>query len=149
MSEITDDPGIPFGQRMYTVTLRVLVQEDGPCDAIVAVTDTLNNGYFLDVAVDRVEGPERLDFTARLARAEGKVGIVSEEVRTHEPYAGEIKVGDEFMWEPDLPHAREPIVVTKIDETQNGRIIWSQSTRPSATPTWNEESRFREAVVPR
>ena len=57
-------------------------------------------------------------------------------------FEGEIKVGDEFVWEPELLHAVQAVVVTKIE----GGKIWS---RPLGDETANDESRFREACVHR
>lgn len=70
------------------------------------------------------------------------------------PYAGKIDVGDLYTWEPDLPHALAEIVVVRIEERQgNEPIIWSRShLRPMHLyfnrTCWNDESRFREAVIP-
>jgi len=70
-------------------------------------------------------------------------------------YAGEIEVGDRFVWEPDKPHARELIRVSRIEERAGDeRLIYSV---PVATGRLgggfladgfpNDESRFREACV--
>jgi hypothetical protein len=65
-------------------------------------------------------------------------------------YTGPITAGMEFIWEPDMPHARQHIVVTRVapiagDETR----IWSHEVdQPPATAYWNDESRFREAATP-
>ena len=70
------------------------------------------------------------------------------------PYDGDIKVGDLFTWEPGLSHAEEEIIVVRIDDRPNDeRIIWCRSSlRPMHMyfnkTVWNEESRFREAVIP-
>ena len=85
-------------------------------------------------------------------------------VRGHRLYKGPINPGDVFAWEPDLPHARELVVVTRItgpgeDQTIEHALgvavlsggheqrVW---TRPldGDEEVWNDESRFREAVVP-
>lgn len=63
--------------------------------------------------------------------------------RGKRPYEGEITPGDVFAWEPDLPYARELVVVKCITKT---RVC----TRPlnGDEEVWNDLSRFREAVVP-
>ena len=58
---------VPMGERMYLVTARVLVREDGPGDALIAVQDHLLSGHFIDAKVDRVKGPKPLDFSAELS----------------------------------------------------------------------------------
>ncbi len=78
---------------------------------------------------------------------------------------GPISVGEVFAWEPDLPHARELIVVVEItDDThriestvshdrglaiitvENGAGVRSRSL--SGGPVcWNDMSRFREAAM--
>jgi hypothetical protein len=69
-------------------------------------------------------------------------------------YSGEIKVGDLFLWEANLPHAREEVIVVRIDTpTKDERKIWCRnSLRPMHMylnkTVWNDESRFREAVTP-
>lgn len=57
-------------------------------------------------------------------------------------YAGPIAVGMSFIWEPNKPHARQVFTVTCIEEREHDeRRIYS------AEGVWNDESRFREAVV--
>ena len=57
-------------------------------------------------------------------------------------YQDEIAVGMTFIWEPNKPHAREVVTVTRITEFEHDeRKIWTSDT------IWNDESRFREAVV--
>ena len=81
-------------------------------------------------------------------------------------YPGEIRLGMVFAWEPNLPYARELCVVTGISGPMEpitfnharGVAVISRSnettiyTRPlgdlNKEEVWNEESRFREAVVP-
>lgn len=96
-------------------------------------------------------------------------------VRGERPYEGPIEVGMVFAWEPDLPHARELLVVTRIGGPlaplvanhgagsavifrgdDDERKIWSTFFGEDPMPwrrgqdreVWNDESRFREAVVP-
>lgn len=82
---------------------------------------------------------------------------------TKRPYKGAIGVGDVFAWEPDLPHARELCVVTRITgplepeaitHSRGTAVLFRGSettilTRPlgGGKEVWNDESRFREAVV--
>lgn len=85
-------------------------------------------------------------------------------VRGERPYKGRINPGDVFAWEPDLPHARELVVVTRISTPDNDKVIvhargsavisggheqriWTRSI-DGDDEFWNDESRFREAVVP-
>ena len=69
------------------------------------------------------------------------------------PYAGKIDVGMEFVWEPDDSRARTKIVVTELKasgpEDGPGGELWirSKASGDSGLGPWNEESRFREAVV--
>jgi len=81
-------------------------------------------------------------------------------------YAGEIEPDMTFAWEPDLPYARELVVVVRIAEAGDpitirharglasisqgrGTLIWTRLiNQPAALAIWNTESRFREAVVP-
>ncbi len=75
-----------------------------------------------------------------------------------------------FAWEPDIPTARELIVVCEVVEiVGDERRIWTlaldsplrgqpqrwgslmrhvAATLFAGAPVWNDESRFREAVVP-
>lgn len=81
------------------------------------------------------------------------------------PYKGPIRVGDVFAWEPDLPSARELCVVTRVDAPPPSPLV-VEHLRGTATiscgteygvycnsqfegrEVFNDESRFREAVVP-
>ncbi len=64
-------------------------------------------------------------------------------------YGGEIEPGMVFAWEPDLPHARELVVVTRITGSPRRPAIWTRPILGSRDDeVWNEISRFREAVVP-
>lgn len=57
-------------------------------------------------------------------------------------YEGEIEVGMTFVWEPNKPHARQVVTVVHVTEPEHDeRKIWTSET------VWNDESRFREAVV--
>lgn len=56
-------------------------------------------------------------------------------------YRGEIEVGMTFIWEPNKPHARQVVKVVRIDRAHDDARIWTSAE------VWNEESRFREAVV--
>ena len=59
------------------------------------------------------------------------------------PYAGSIYPGDVFAWEPDLPYARELVVVVRLA----GGNVWTRNIDGDAEH-WNPEDTFREAVVP-
>lgn len=63
-------------------------------------------------------------------------------------YDGPIAVGAVFAWEPDLPHARELLIVTRIDGDSRCCVIWTKPLTRDRAHTWNDESRFREAVYP-
>lgn len=72
-------------------------------------------------------------------------------------YADEIRVGQRFVWEPLKPDCCGLIEVIKIEERLNDdRAILTKSLVTSEayqwpkplTRTWNDESRFREAVYP-
>jgi hypothetical protein len=84
--------------------------------------------------------------------------------RSGRPYRGDIRPGDVFAWEPDLPHARELCVVTRLTGPREDEVIrhargtavicgtgeplvWSRPL-DGDDEWWNTESRFREAVVP-
>lgn len=62
---------------------------------------------------------------------------------------GPIEVGQEFVWEPGLPHARKHIIVTRVQLVENDETrVWSRDAeQPSEPERWNDESRFREACV--
>lgn len=79
-------------------------------------------------------------------------------------YGAEIRVGQVFAWEPDLPYAREMLVVTRVGGAPPDTVIHHATgtatlSGGSADKIWarpidgtreyyNDESRFREAVVP-
>lgn len=89
-------------------------------------------------------------------------------IRHEGDYTGPIEPGMVFAWEPDLPKARELIIVTRV--TQPGdpdapggsevehatgtayflppleTTIWAQSLTGNDSEISNTESRFREAV---
>lgn len=57
-------------------------------------------------------------------------------------YQGPIKEGMRFIWEPNREHAREVVNVVRIQDREHDEpAIWT------CNKVWNEESRFREAVV--
>lgn len=57
-------------------------------------------------------------------------------------YQGEIEVGMTFIWEPNKPPARQVVTVIRVtDSDHDERKIWTSED------VWNDESRFREAVV--
>ena len=70
--------------------------------------------------------------------------------------SGVIGVGDKFIWEPSLPHAKCFVEVTDVVKTPLGHVlIFSvpcedengniSDTDLDQLPTFNSESRFREA----
>lgn len=65
----------------------------------------------------------------------------AQEEQPRHNYTGPINVGDRFIWEPTQPDARQRIVVTEA------KPEWVQSEGENGGCYWNEESRFREAVV--
>ena len=64
-----------------------------------------------------------------------------ERFRSGALYQGPIKPYMVFEWEPDLPHAADTCQVIKVE----GDKVWTYSE--SFGTCWNDESRFREAVV--
>jgi hypothetical protein len=89
----------------------------------------------------------------------------AELLREARPYAGQIRIGQVFAWEPDLSHARELLVVTRIGPPppptavhhsrgvaiiSNGSddVVYTRHFPDGKTEVWNDLSRFREAVVP-
>lgn len=100
----------------------------------------------------------------------GVVYLKQDDGDLHRQYEGPIEVGMIFAWEPDVPTARQLAVVCEITTPADDEIrIWTmgldspmreQPERWKAAmrhvsshlfegaPTWNDESRFREAVVP-
>lgn len=56
-------------------------------------------------------------------------------------YHGPIEAGMTFVWEPNKPHARKVVTVLRVDRSHHDARIWTSEE------VWNEESRFREAVV--
>lgn len=86
----------------------------------------------------------------QVAARERLLATVPDELESKiELLEGPIEVGQEFIWEPNEPHARMHIVVSGIVQKVNEETrIWSHSI--AETPddaTWNDESRFREACV--
>lgn len=64
-------------------------------------------------------------------------------------YTGPIEVGMRFVWEPELPPARCLIEVAKVVPVLGGDSkIFTFVPGSVVDPVWNEESRFREAVIP-
>lgn len=68
-------------------------------------------------------------------------------VREPRPYAGGISAGDIFAWEPDLPRARELVIVTRITVDNYDEKIYMRPIY-GGKEYWNDADRFREAVVP-
>jgi len=72
----------------------------------------------------------------------------------NEEYSEEIKIGDQFVWEPNLPHAICYIEVTGIYTNEDNETLIStcmttasgEAENDLKDDAWNEESRFREAV---
>lgn len=79
-------------------------------------------------------------------------------------FAGDIRPGQVFAWEPDLPHARELLVVTRVGDPPpdtvvrhargvavlsggRGPMVWARPI-DGTREYYNDEDRFREAVVP-
>jgi hypothetical protein len=65
-------------------------------------------------------------------------------------YRGPIKNGMAFVWEPDKPHAVAQIEVIETkyigaDHLVLAKILYGPDV---GRAYWNDESRFREAVVP-
>jgi hypothetical protein len=66
-------------------------------------------------------------------------------VRGPRPLEGEIVPGEVFAWEPDLPWARELVIVRRVYE--RGGTTWIEAWDMDYTRTvQNEEGRFREAA---
>lgn len=71
-------------------------------------------------------------------------------------YEGPIEVGMTFLWEPMKPHATVHIKVASV--VDNGEEKWIETRSWVARdkvsggydgdPGWNDEGRFREAVIP-
>jgi hypothetical protein len=57
------------------------------------------------------------------------------------PLVGRIEIGEVFCWEPDLPHARELCVVSRIE----GERIWMWDYPRRERESCTDDSRFREA----
>lgn len=77
--------------------------------------------------------------------------------RGERPYSGPIEPGDVFAWEPDLPHARELVVVSRIERQVSGagyqcrvwcRRIDGTEYFDGRKEVYNPEDVFRAAVVP-
>lgn len=59
--------------------------------------------------------------------------------------AGPIQIGDKLIWEPNLSHAREEVVVTAIHKNAKGEMT-IETSGPRGRQ-WNDESRMREACA--
>jgi hypothetical protein len=57
---------------------------------------------------------------------------------------GPIRVGDHFVWEPWIAHAREEITVTQVVRNTD-QEVWIESANARGERHWNDEGRFREA----
>jgi hypothetical protein len=65
-----------------------------------------------------------------------------------EKLTGEIEVGQQFIWEPETPHAKALVTVTRVQDIHGDeRRIWTRDE--AGNETWNDESRFREACIRR
>lgn len=71
-------------------------------------------------------------------------------------YLGPIEVGMQFLWEPMKPHATEHMKVIQTNVNGDGELwittrSWVAESKISGdyvgTTCWNDESRFREAVI--
>jgi hypothetical protein len=56
----------------------------------------------------------------------------------------DIRPGRVFVWEPDLPYARELLVVTRFE----GERVWTRSFPDYGKEVFNDLDRFREACFP-
>jgi hypothetical protein len=59
--------------------------------------------------------------------------------------AGEIKVGERFIWEP-RSSAYERIIVTQVRACSDGETV-IESVNERGERHWNDEARFREACI--
>lgn len=66
-------------------------------------------------------------------------------IRDRRPLRGPIKPGHIFAWEPDIPHARELVVVTRVEGDSDDARIWSRPI-DGDNEVWNTVDRFREAA---
>lgn len=100
----------------------------------------------------------------------GVVWLKGDDEKLHSHYEGDLHVGQVFAWEPDIPTARELVIICSITERElDERAIWTLSLDSvmrgqrerwekamrhvarsmfAGAPVWNDESRFREAVTP-
>lgn len=88
-----------------------------------------------------------------LLEATGRAWIAKSAARA--PYDGPIEQGMRFLWEGDKAHARCVVSVTGFGQVDGERTIRGVVEQVGPTTisaigeeNWNEESRFREAVVP-
>lgn len=67
-----------------------------------------------------------------------------------EVYEGAIAPGMRFVWEPAMAHARCLVEVRRVLRRRDGNDNWICAAKVGSSddPSWNEESRFREAVIP-
>lgn len=66
-------------------------------------------------------------------------------------YAGPIKAGMVFAWEPDLPHARELVIVDTVGDTSILSLSYPLNAEKIPAPIQqhvNPISKFRQSVVP-
>jgi len=67
-------------------------------------------------------------------------------VNSYDRSAPRPRIGSRWVWEPELPHAREDITVISV--RWNGEEWWVESETCSGIAAWNDLSRFWEAVLP-
>ena len=86
----------------------------------------------------------------------GSAAAVAAWIEEHKPaprYDGPIEEGMRFVWEGDRPTARCVVEVVGFGEfggerTIRGKVVEAGPLSELDSIAWNEESRFREAVVP-
>lgn len=106
------------------------------------------------IAEARVHGtPDRTSAAQVEAMIDiAKAGLSSEAedaAQVQTGYTGPINPGMRFVWEPNNPRARCVIKVERMVIKHGGENrIYTSVVGSSDDPVWNEESRFREAVIP-
>jgi hypothetical protein len=61
------------------------------------------------------------------------------------PIAGDIGIGEVFAWEPDLPFARELLIVSRIVERKGRKRVIYTWDMNYTREVCNDERRFRDA----
>lgn len=91
-------------------------------------------------------GDARVDYTRRILSALNLDALRSSPADVG-GYSGPIEPGMRFTWEPNDPHARCDLTVTRVVKRAPAETMVFSVEDGEREECWNDESRFREAVA--